>query len=375
MSSAAPAPASSDTTTPRRGRRARLGLVAGVVVLVLAGVATWAYVDLFKPATTCQQQAGIDVICGFNNPEDMAQIGDTPWVLASDLGDKNWQDGGMSAYNSDTGSVVDVPIDFTTPMTAAYEGCPGPPDTTAFSAHGLSVQETDGTTTLLVVNHGGRESVEAFDVSLRGAAPTLAWKGCAIYPDGKVGNSVAAYGDNEFLATVPQDAGLSKGGVYAWAPGDGWNRKDNLEFEGNNGILVSPDNESVYIAEWSAGKVIKAPLTGDAPVVESDDLGFLPDNLRFAPDGSIYATGQDTSVVVIAGVCNTTSVEVCPAASSVTQLDPTTLAATPQLTLPRTKTFGGATSAIVVDDDMLVSSFRSDAILRIPTTELPLLRS
>lgn len=357
---------------PRRPKRRRL--LAGASALALVGISSWVYLDYFKPATDCEQEDGIEVICGFNNAEDLLQVGSSPWVLAGDLGDKDWQGGGMAAYNTDTGSVLDVSIDFTTPMDPAYAGCPGPPSTADFSAHGLSLQEDQGKNTLLVVNHGGRESIEIFDVSLEGPAPALTWKGCAIYPEGKVGNSVAAYGDKQFLTTVPQDVGLAGGGVYAWAPETGWERKDRLEFEGNNGILISPDESTVYIAAWSAGKVYKASLAGDAPPIESEHLGFLPDNLRFAPDGSIYATGQDTSVAMIAGVCNQTSIEVCPATSKVAQLNPETLEASPLLSLPRSKTFGGATSAISLGEDLLVSSFRSDAILRIPGAELPLIR-
>ncbi|APH46008.1 hypothetical protein BMW26_14370 [Microbacterium sp. 1.5R] len=280
----------------------------------------------------------------------------------------------MSAYNSDTGSVIDVAIDFTTPLQDPYADCPGPPEVAAFSSHGLSVQERDGKMTLLAVNHGGRESVEVFDVDMTGSVPSLGWKGCAELPGGKVANSVAAYGDDRFLATVPQDAGLTTGAVYAWAPTTGWDRIDALEFDGNNGILVSPDERTVYIAEWSSQRVTKASIDGSTAPTESADLGFLPDNLRFAPDGTILAAGQQTSPLLIAGLCNGTSIEVCPATSAVAQLDSETLTAERLVEIPRSKTFGGATSAIMIGDDLLVSSFRAPAILRIPLDALPIIR-
>src|SRR6185503_17968258 len=78
--------------------------------------------------------------------------------------------------------------------------CPGPPSA-AFSPHGIDLaRRRDGRLALLAVNHGGRESVEFFEVA-EPEHPTVTWRGCAIPPPESFLNEVAILPDGGFVTT------------------------------------------------------------------------------------------------------------------------------------------------------------------------------
>jgi hypothetical protein len=75
-----------------------------------------------------------------------------------------------------------------------FASCPGPLDAKQAVLHGLSLRPAQpGRYTLYATNHGGRESVEVFEVDARGAAPSAVWIGCVMMPDKLAANSVAAF--------------------------------------------------------------------------------------------------------------------------------------------------------------------------------------
>ncbi|MFM2419400.1 MAG: hypothetical protein RL385_4123 [Pseudomonadota bacterium] len=89
------------------------------------------------------------------------------------------------------------------PMAAGPWGasdCGGPPPK-EFSPHGIHLSKrSDGALQLLVVNHGGRESVERIEVIPDGSRVQLAWRGCATSQD-DLFNDVVALSEGGFLVT------------------------------------------------------------------------------------------------------------------------------------------------------------------------------
>jgi hypothetical protein len=68
----------------------------------------------------------------------------------------------------------------------------GPLNLQAFDTHGLSLAETSPRHfSLYTTSHGERESIEIYDLDLRGAAPLLTWKGCVLLQQDGYHNSVA----------------------------------------------------------------------------------------------------------------------------------------------------------------------------------------
>ena len=150
----------------------------------------------------CAPGVSLSYVCDVEHPEDVIAIPGTRWLIASGFAPgaglklvdadrhvaERWYDGSAAQLDPDR---------------AAYPSCPGPVDPKLFNARGLSLRKgTDGRYTLYVVNHGGRESIEIFDVLVDGDRPALRWRGCRLMPPGQVGNAVAAFADGTLLVTV-----------------------------------------------------------------------------------------------------------------------------------------------------------------------------
>ena len=109
--------------------------------------------------------------------------------------------------------------------------CPGPLDAKQALLHGLSLRPAGaGRYTVYATNHGGRESIEVFEIDMRArsAVPPVTWVGCVPLPDKLAANSVAAFTDGTLVATVLILPGMTfedafaqrnTGVVLMWTPG------------------------------------------------------------------------------------------------------------------------------------------------------------
>src|SRR5580765_4412746 len=128
----------------------------------------------------CDPAAGLAFICGLTNAEDLVQVPGTPWIVASGLADGEHTGGHLYLVNAH-----DRTVQVLLPGHVAYRqdsetfgACPGAPDETKFSAHGLGLRVGSASEhTLYVVHHGERESVEVFKLEAGPMAPSLTWVG------------------------------------------------------------------------------------------------------------------------------------------------------------------------------------------------------
>ncbi len=243
------------------------------------------------------------------NAEDLARLPGTPWVIASSYVGGALKQGMLSAIDRDSGAVHQLYPPTSKQATAAtapratVAGCELPLAAEQFAPHGIALQRIDGRDLLFVVNHGGRESIELFEV-VNDQRLALAWRGCIPYPKGAMGNAVAATPDYRLYATnmgaaidgTPR-AQRWMGDVLTWSPAAGWRTLPHSDIYAPNGLLVSDDGGELFVASWAAGEVIKLTQSdGDAPPTRQVlKLPFLPDNLRWGGDGEIVAAGLDAS--------------------------------------------------------------------------------
>ncbi|MDR7328375.1 hypothetical protein [Corynebacterium guangdongense] len=183
--------------------------------------------------------------------------------------------------------------------------CSGPLGEEETSPHGITVESADdGAERLYVVNHGGRESIEVFDVLDDGGQPGLTWIGCVELPEGSFGNGVAADPNSDgFFVTHflnPADmenefqrafAGEDTGHVLHWTPESGWTQLPQSTMSTPNGIAVSEDGESLYVASWGGRKLVELDPSSGA-VLRETPVDIMPDNLRFTDSGAVLVTGQ-----------------------------------------------------------------------------------
>lgn len=268
-----------------------------LALLLLAGAPAPA-----APEPACHPDAELDYVCGLQRPEDLLAIPGTSWLVASGFA----PGAGLRFIETRRRAVVPAYQRLASQVSsddALESHCPGPVDPALFNARGLSLRALSPRHfELLVVNHGGRESVEIFELRVEDDVPMLRWRGCLLLPEGQVGNSVAAFADGTVLVTVltrPGTAiadfveGRNTGAVWQWqADSMEFRQLPGTELPGNNGIEVDPDGRHFYVVAfgWHAVAVFDRER-GGGPVDLITAPDFMPDNLHWS-DGRLLLAGM-----------------------------------------------------------------------------------
>ena len=235
-------------------------------------------------AADCDPDGEIQFLCGPVNPEDLAPVPQSPWVIVSS------REGHLYlADTRDYTSTVLFPTGTSRPEhdTATYGACPGPL-TSQFRPHGINLRPGNSDThTLLVVGHGGRESIEVFEFDMGRTPPALTWVGCAVAPEALGLNSVVALPEGGFAATSSRT-----GDVWEWHAGGGWSLVPGSEDIGPNGLEISRDGRWLYIG-GHPGKSLIRLSRGQTPIQKDTvAVGFHVDNVRWGPDETLLAAGH-----------------------------------------------------------------------------------
>jgi hypothetical protein len=356
----------------------RFAPLARTGVAVAAVLGAW----LIQPAhaaqkVDCSPANGVSFICGATNVEDFAPIPDSKWVIGGDLAGASDPQGFLHLFDTAKRTAVSVqPSEIAIkPDKKTYPDCPGPVDWKVFGPHGLDLTRTGGTHRVLyAVNHGGRESVEVFNVDLAGAAPKFTWTGCVVAPKGFWPDAVASVPGGGMVVTSlwdPTDAdrvnklssGQPVGGLDSWYPGKGWEPVPGTEkMSGPNGVIVSPDGKQIYLALWSGKQVARIDLTQSPPKVDTVPTGILTDNVRWSPSGTeIFVGGQDATVKRVLECFESSAVN-CKVPFRIYRMNPATLKLTDVVKSGVYGVMGAGTGAIQVGNKIWVSSFRADRI-------------
>jgi len=309
-------------------------------------------------ATPCASVTAVTVVCGQQGPEDLYALPGAQWVVASAYSGT----GGINLIRvSDRSSTLWYPSGTAKRQYDArsYPGCPGPPDAapnSRFTTHGLWLEPGGNTRRLYVVGHGSRESIEVFTIDMSGASPALTWIGCVVAPDPIGLNSVIGLPDGGFIAsnflprglppaeTQKMMTGEKNGELWEWHAAGGWQKVPGSEASGANGLEMSDDGKTLYVAAWGSQSFFRLSR-GKTPFDRQEiPLGFRVDNLHRARDGSLLAVGQGQGT------------------SDVVKIDPKTLGVTKVLQRRDDAAFRGGTVAAEVGDRLWVGSFGGDRI-------------
>jgi hypothetical protein len=311
--------------------------------------------------SACAPAGDLHFVCGLINVEDFLPVDGGRWLVGS-----SYQAGSVGLYliNTAERTARPVALSMARARDARYEGCPAP-DLTKLSTHGLDVVPgRAGITTVYAVNHGGRESVEIF--RLEAARNAAQWIGCVLMPPGANGNAVAALpGGGGFVVTKFMDmgdkqgfqhimAGAVTGVVYRWTPGKGFSEVPGTRLSGDNGVVVSRDGQWVFVNAYGSDEIYRVALSGKAQST-SVKVDFHPDNLRWAPDGTLFDTGQFLEP-------RRSGAPPRPDDWATVRLDPRTMAVTPLVKEPGTAEFGDATSAVQIGDTLWFCTFRGTRV-------------
>ncbi len=348
----------------------------GICFLLCLAHLSAAQAPFQESGVSCPPVNGLEFICGIQKPEDLRHISDTRWLIASGFADgsglklldtrsrswRRWYAGTPEQIRADS---------------IRYGSCPGAPSAESFNAHGLSLRTAAaGRYQLFVVNHGGRESIEVFDIDARGGEPSLTWTGCVLLPYGLAGNAIAATPDGTLLTTVLARPGHTyadfvnrkpTGGVYQWRPGSsGFRLLPGTELPGNNGIETSPDGREFYVIAFGLHSVFVYSLRDTSrPLRQIEAPGFMPDNLHW-DNGRLLLAGMVYDEPACGGVRKVVNGQAdsmrCPRGYVVASLDPGSLMFSIVAYATPNPAFNGVSSAVVIGNELWLGSYQADRI-------------
>jgi hypothetical protein len=321
----------------------------------------------------CAPAGGLSFVCGVQNPEDLVLVPNTTWLVASGMAPgsglhlvdtkaktvKNLYAAGAPAVRADR---------------AKYAGCPGPLDPKLAVLHGLSLRPAAaGRFTVYATNHGGRESIEVFELDTRGASPAATWIGCVLMPDKMAANSVAAFTDGALVATVlirpgktfeDAFAGKITGAVFLWTPGSAAFRElPGTALSANNGIETSPDDREFFVVSTTTKRVVAfARDNPDKPLRTAQLKDFGPDNVRWTSDNRLITAGMIDNEPACGGAPKTEAGIRCPRGYVVATIDPKSMAVTEIARGPATPAYTGTAIAMQVAGELWLGSFNADRL-------------
>src|SRR5688572_13190181 len=115
--------------------------------------------------SACAPAAGLTFICGLQNPEDVVHVPGTRWLVASGMA----PGAGLTLVDTQAKTVRKLYAPNTASARAdrtRFANCPGPLDPKQAVLHGLALRPAaGGRYTVYATNHGGRESVEVFELT------------------------------------------------------------------------------------------------------------------------------------------------------------------------------------------------------------------
>ncbi|MEG9861919.1 MAG: SMP-30/gluconolactonase/LRE family protein [Parvularculales bacterium] len=262
-------------------------------------------------------------------------------------------------YRLDMRAHTPVPVDVT-------------PDTPAdFQPHGVSLIRTgDGFTYLFVVNHpqAGGHTIEVFEIVPSG----INYVETITYDALTTPNDLVAVGPRSFYATNDIDTGGSEigqfvalllalplGSVSYFDGAQGTITADDHRFA--NGINISPDGRTVYVAEMLGRQIILYDRNIEAGILTRINVIPLPglvDNMDVDEEGALWVTLHPRFPSLISHSRD----EAALSPSQIVKIDPTT-GKMEQIYLNSGEEISGASVGAAYDNKMLIGSIFEPKIL------------
>jgi hypothetical protein len=326
--------------------------------------------------TGCNPVGELEAVCGLQAPEDLAVIPGERFILLSQFGGVEGHAPGNIALLDTTDRSVSVLFPDGSENTQGDEwgdsSCALAPDE-QFSPHGTHLHQLDdGRWRYAVVNHGGREAIELFELTSL-EQPQLQWRGCVSPSENTIMNDVVglANGDLVYTRMFPADDSLAMiKSILGFDTGEAWywNRETGLRAlpETNaampNGIEISADERFVFINRYMSKEVHKYDLQTNS-VVGSAAVPNV-DNSAWSPDGKLWLASHVGGIGETMA-CYENQPASCGAAFEIVELDPDTMQF--QVVFRHQGApMGVATVAVAAGDKVYLGSYTGDRLLIVP---------
>lgn len=330
--------------------------------------------------TGCETTDNLRPICQFQNPEDLAPLPGGEALLVSEYGAmEGGRSGGLALYtladNKRTVLFRGGDARGKPPRGWGDPSCPGPPGP-EFSPHGIDLaHRADGKLMLAAVQHGGRESIELFEVLGAGTGWKVEWRGCVIPPEGAWLNEVIVLRDGSLMtshmmprvAEAELFAAREPGWVWHWTPAGGFERVTGAAARLANGIELSPDEKTLYLNS-SMGDGLQRIDLASGEVTGRAEFGSL-DNSTWAPDGKLLVALLLAADEESFAVCADLQRGACPIPFQIVAVDPETMETSVRFDSAGSP-MGGGTVGLQVGSELFIGSFAGDRILRVRLDEV-----
>jgi hypothetical protein len=331
------------------------------------------------PLMECGVHGDTEILCGTRSPEDLELTPDGKFLIVSQFvnGGRGGGGGaGLVLFDLAKKTYSKIPVTAEPRKDWGEPACPGPIGD-ALVPHGISLlKRTNGPMQLYVVNHGGRQSMEMFELKQAAAGWELIWHGCALTM--QEFNDVAVLPDGGFIATHPTSlrvqgdtsdlfSGQPSGVVARWTPGKGEAELPGTRAGYPNGVLVSADGRYMYFNAWTAKEVHKYDRKEgkETGVVKLD---FMPDNITWTSKHQMLAAG----VKGARGDCPAGSGTPCIQGFGVAEIDPAKMQAKTVFdSTGKGALIGGVSVALQVGGAMYIGSFQGDRLVKVPLRSAP----
>lgn len=339
--------------------------------------------------TVCDMVGEARPICGINKPEDLVVLPDGKTLAVSLYGSMfDFRPGGLGLFNTATEQFQMLPVfDRAEADRWADVDCPGPPGG-AFSPHGIHYStRPSGAGQLLVINHGGRESIEFFEVAPTADSYDLTWRGCVVLPDQHFANAVAATPEGGFvfshmfakdtfrLGTTSWPAfkavlGVPSGYAMEWKGAD---MGDGRQFEviaGSesgfpNGLLLSKDGRYLFLNTSIDGYVLKIDRYKGERVASSEKLPHL-DNMRWDGNGYLLVASMPTGLIESVRCLEVSGETNCGGTFNIVRVDPRDMSSEVVFAHPGGQPMGAATVAVRLGSNLYIGSYAGNRLVTLP---------
>jgi hypothetical protein len=326
----------------------------------------------------------MEPICLFTNPEDIEALPDRKTLLISQMGKsmKHPDPGSLVFFDSVTRKVRPAVADSSDHNLEAADNwgapdCPGAPGAT-LAPHGISLkQRADQRWQLAVVNHGGRESIDMYELINAGEQTRLEWRGCVV-PDPEVFfNDVVLLKNGGFVASHMFDKrsphvlglrtgvfkamlGMDTGYVLAWQRDSGFRILEESHGAFINGVELSADERHVFANVYFGKELRKLDLqtgekVGSAAIAKAD-------NLAWDKQGHLLNIAHTGTLQTLLA-CMKQPGQTCALGYTVYRINPDTMASE-ILFVHEGSPMGAATVARQLDDWLYLGSYTGNRIVR-----------
>jgi hypothetical protein len=257
-----------------------------------------------------------------------------------------------------------------------------PPVAAQFAPHGIDLARLDrGVDALYVINHGGRESIELFEVVEDDNRISLSWRGCVVAPEHGFFNDLVVLRSGDFRVTqmYPRNAnflwtalrmqltGHRPGYVYHWSPARGFRPLPGTAAKFANGIAQSADERFLFVNSYLGNEVLKIDTLSGAR------LGAVavpnPDNSTWSPSGELLVASHLGSLADTL-TCQRIETGNCGFRFQIVAIEPDTLESRVLLD-HEGPPMGAATVALPFDGALWLGTFAGDRITRVDLNPAP----